>query len=225
MRLLIVEDEIALSEAISTGFRAGGYEVDVCTNGAEARERCLVEEYDLILLDLSLPGADGLDVLRALRSVDPRTPVLVLSARSRILDKVGALDLGANDYLTKPFHFDELEARVRSLTRRRFEQQGVLISCGDLAFDTKSRVAVVNGDAITLTRKEAGLLEYLIHHQDSVVSQDELLEHVWDSAVPRSSNSVRVHVSSLRKKVRVALGRDPIRNRVGHGYTLTGTDA
>ena len=178
------------------------------------------ERYDLILLDLNLPGTDGMTVLRTLRETDHETRVLILSARSEVADKVEGLDAGANDYLAKPFHLAELEARIRSLTRRQFTQNDVVLSCGDLAFDTKARTASVAGQALTLTRKEIGILEYLLLNKGRPVSQEELIDHVWDNSVDNFSNSIRVHISSLRKKLRAALGYDPIRNRIGEGYVM-----
>lgn len=130
------------------------------------------------------------------------------------------LDAGANDYLAKPFHLAELEARVRSLTRRQFIQRNVCLRCGRLSFDTKSRVAMVDGQPVPLTRKESSVLEYLLLHQGRPVSQEELMEHVWDGRVDAFSNSIRVHISALRKKLRAALGYDPIRNRIGEGYEV-----
>lgn len=222
MRLLVVEDEAALCESIAEGLRLDGYEVDTCQDGLEALELCDVEPYDLILLDLNLPGLDGMDVLRRLRASNVQTGVLILSARGQLQDKVSGLDAGANDYLTKPFHFEELEARVRSLTRRRFIQENIRLSWGDVSFDTKSRTAYVKGQPLILTRKEAGLLEYLLLHQGRVISQEEMIEHLWDGSVNSFSNSIRVHVSSLRKKLRASLGYDPIQNKVGQGYILGG---
>ena len=127
-------------------------------------------------------------------------------------------------YLAKPFHLAELEARIRSLTLRQFTQQDVLLTCGDLTFDTRSRIAAVNGQTLTLTRKETGILEYLMVHQGRPVSQEELMDHVWDNSVDNFSNSIRVHISALRKKLRAALGYDPIRNRIGEGYLMGGTE-
>ncbi len=222
MRLLVVEDEAALCSSIAEGLRLDGYEVDTCRDGLDALELCEVESYDLILLDLNLPGLDGMEVLRRLRTDDEETSVLILSARGQLQDKVSGLDAGANDYLTKPFHFEELEARVRSLTRRRFIQENVRLSCGDIAFDTKSRTAYAKGQPLSLTRKEAGLLEYLLLHQDRVISQEEMMEHLWDGSVNSFSNSIRVHISSLRKKLRAVLGYDPIQNKVGQGYMIGG---
>lgn len=222
MRLLVVEDETALCSSIAEGLRLDGYEVDTCQDGREALELCSVEDYDLILLDLNLPGMDGMEVLRRLRTEDSETGVLILSARGQIQDKVAGLDSGANDYLTKPFHFEELEARVRSLTRRKFIQENVCLICGEISFDTKSRTAYAKGQPLSLTRKETGLLEYLLLHQGQVISQEEMMEHLWDGSVNSFSNSIRVHVSSLRKKLRAVLGYDPIQNKVGQGYLIGG---
>lgn len=179
-----------------------------------------VERFDLVVLDLNLPGADGMTVLRTLREVDCETKVLILSARSEVAEKVAGLDAGANDYLTKPFHLEELAARIRSLTLRRFTQNDVLLTCGNLTFDTKARRAFTGDEALSLTRKETGILEYMMLNQGRPVSQEELLEHVWDSSVNNFSNSIRVHISALRKKLRAALGHDPIRNRIGEGYVM-----
>ena len=220
MHILIVEDERALCDTIVRSLRRLAYSVDFCYNGNKALELIEVERYDLILLDLNLPGADGMTVLRTLRETDHETRVLILSARSEVTDKVDGLDAGANDYLAKPFHLAELEARIRSLTRRQFTQHDVVLSCGELAFDTKARTASVAGQVLTLTRKETGILEYLLLNKGCPVSQEELIDHVWDNSVDNFSNSIRVHISSLRKKLRAALGYDPIRNRIGEGYVM-----
>ena len=220
MHILIIEDEEQLCRSIAEGLRMDGYETDTCLDGDEGLELCTTENYDLILLDLNLPGIDGLDILRQFRETNSSTPVLILSARGQIEDKVEGLDLGANDYLTKPFHLEELEARIRSLTRRRFTQNNVVLNCGKVAFDTKARVAVADGQELSLTRKEIGILEYLLLNQGRPVSQEELLDHVWDNSVDNFSNSIRVHISALRKKLRAALGYDPIRNRIGEGYVM-----
>ena len=220
MHILVVEDERALCDTIVRSLRRQAYSVDFCYNGNKALELIDVERYDLILLDLNLPGTDGMTVLRTLRKTDHETRVLILSARSEVADKVEGLDAGANDYLAKPFHLAELEARIRSLTRRQFTQNDVVLSCGDLGFDTKARTASVAGQALTLTRKETGILEYLLLNKGRPVSQEELIDHVWDNSVDNFSNSIRVHISSLRKKLRAALGYDPIRNRIGEGYVM-----
>lgn len=222
MRILVVEDEIALCETIAKGLRLDGYEVDTCFDGGTAWNMAMDECYDLIILDLNLPVMDGMEVLRNIRKEDSETAVLILSARGHLQDKIDGLDSGANDYLCKPFHFEELEARVRSLTRRRTVQNNVILSCGELSLDTKSRTVMAKGEKLPLTRKELGLLEYLLLHQERPVPQEELIQHVWDSSVDSFSNSIRVHISALRKKLRAALGYDPITNRIGQGYVIGG---
>lgn len=220
MHILIIEDEKSLCRSIADGLRIDGYEIDTCFDGTEGLELCLTENYDLILLDLNLPGMDGLEILGRFRQENTSTPILILSARGQIQDKVEGLDLGANDYLTKPFHFEELEARIRSLPRRKFIQEDVCLKWDSLIFDTRSREASVNGTPISLTRKESSLLEYFLLHQNRVISPEEIIEHIWDGSVNTFSNSIRVHISSLRKKLRAALGFDPIQNKVGQGYIL-----
>ena len=225
MHLLLIEDERTLCKTIARSLRRSAYSVDCCYDGVKALDLIAIEKYDLIMLDLNLPGRDGMTVLRSLRQSDRETPVLILSARSEVENKVEGLDAGANDYLAKPFHLAELEARIRSLTLRKFTQQDVLLSCGKLNFETRARSACANGQSITLTRKETGILEYLMAHQGRPVSQEELIDHVWDNSVDNFSNSIRVHISALRKKLRAALGYDPIRNRIGEGYPMGGEDS
>ncbi len=222
MHLLVIEDERVLCETIVRSLRRLAYSVDHCYDGDKALELLGTERYDLVLLDLNLPGKDGMTVLRTFRQRDRKTPVLILSARSEVKDKVEGLDAGANDYLSKPFHLAELDARIRSLSLRQFTQQDVLLTFKALSFDTRSRTATVNGQTLALTRKETGILEYLMVHQGRPVSQEELMEHVWDNSVDSFSNSIRVHISALRKKLRAALGYDPIRNRIGEGYLMGG---
>ena len=220
MRLLVVEDEQSLREDIKKKLQHSGYEVDACGDGETASEYLAVEYYDLVLLDLNLPKIDGMTLLRNFREENQETPVLILSARSEINDKVEGLDAGANDYMEKPFHLQELEARIRSLTRRKFIQKDVCLSYGDIRFDTKKREACANGEPVSLTRKENGILEYMLLNQGRPVSQEELIEHVWDASVDSFSGSIRVHVSSLRRKLKAVLSYDPIVNKIGEGYRL-----
>ena len=143
MRILVIEDERTLCTTIAKGLRFDGYEVDTCFNGDDALDILLSESYDLIILDLNLPGMDGMDVLRNIRETDTETGILILSARGQLQDKIDGLDGGANDYLCKPFHFEELEARVRSLTRRRVVQNNLILECGELALNTKARTVLL----------------------------------------------------------------------------------
>lgn len=222
MKLLVIEDEKELCRTIADGLRLNGYEADTVFDGAEGLEQMQIETYDLVILDLNLPSIDGMEILERFRAENAETPVLILSARGQIADKVAGLDAGANDYITKPFHFEELEARVRSLTRRKFIQKDVVLTVGQISFHTITRTASAAGKELKLTRKEAGLLEYFLLHADKIVSQEELIDHLWDGSVNSFSNSIRVHISALRKKLREALGFDPIVNKVGQGYLLKG---
>ena len=220
MHILVIEDERALCETIVRSLRRLAYSVDYCYDGEKALELLSVERYDLVLLDLNLPKKDCMTVLRTLRQTDRETRVLILSARGEVEDKVEGLDAGANDYLAKPFHLEELAARIRSLTLRQFTQNDVVLTCGDVSFDTKSRKAIVGDEPLPLTRKETGILEYLMVNRGRPISQEEFIEHVWDNSVDNFSNSIRVHISALRKKLRTSLGYDPIRNRIGEGYVM-----
>lgn len=220
MRILIVEDETDLQEAIADGLRIDGYAVDTCGDGKKAYELLYVENYDLVILDLNLPGMDGLSVLRKIRKEKQDLKVLILSARGSVSDKVTGLDLGANDYLTKPFDFEELEARIRCLLRRKFVQESSLLQCGKIRIDLVLRTAWAAEKVLSLTKKEFALLEYLMMNQNRVISQEELIEHIWDAQADSFSGAIRVHVASLRKKLKAELGFDPIVTRVGEGYCL-----
>ena len=220
MKILIVEDEKILNNTINKSLKDAGYEVEYAFDGFDAMEMIEIESYDLIVLDLNLPNMDGMEILKNLRKEDVETKVLILSARSQIQDKVEGLDAGANDFLQKPFHLDELKARVRSLTRRNFIQNNTELSFDKIKFDSKNRTIFIDDKELKLTRKESGILEYLLLNQGRPVSQEELIDHVWDSSVDLLSNSIRVHISALRKKLKQELGYDPIENRIGIGYLL-----
>ena len=218
MKILVVEDEKELLTSIGEGLELDGYYVDLVDNGTQALEMAQLEQYDLILLDLNLPGIDGLDLLRALRAEHSETKVLILSARSSVSDRIVGLDAGADDYLIKPFAFGELEARIRTLLRREYTHGEVCLIAGKLRFDTTARQVFVGDAQVNFTKKELAILEYLMRHAGAVVSSEELMTHAWDSNVDLFSNSVRVHIFSVRKKLREALGYDPISNKVGEGY-------
>lgn len=224
MRILVVEDELDLQEAIAEGLRIEGYAVDTCSNGEDAYELAYVENYDLIILDLNLPKMDGLKVLEKLREENKELKVLILSARSSVNDKVKGLDIGANDYLTKPFAFAELEARIRNLLRRKFVQENSLLSCGNINIDLSKRTAFVDEKELILTKKEFALLEYFLLNQEQVVSQEELIEHIWDGNADSFSGAIRVHIATLRKKLKALLDYDPIRTKIGEGYFITNND-
>ncbi|MBB5266264.1 DNA-binding response OmpR family regulator [Catenibacillus scindens] len=220
MKILIVEDEEKLRNSLAEGLRLKGYAIDVAGDGESADEKAFYERYDLIILDLNLPKLDGFSVLENFRKENLDVPVLILSARDGIEDKVKGLDLGANDYLTKPFHFAELEARMRSLLRRKTVIENTVLSSGSLCFDTASRIVTAAGHPVSLTTKENALLEYLLLHKGRVIKLEELIEHVWDSNADTFSNSVRVHMSSLRRKLKAQLRYDPICNIIGEGYVI-----
>ena len=218
MRILVVEDELDLQEAIADGLKIDGYAVDTCSDGIDAYERLYVESYDLVILDLNLPGMDGLDVLQKIRNEKPDLKVLILSARNNVNDKVIGLDCGANDYLAKPFAFAELEARIRNLLRQKFSQTSNELSFGSLRINLAKRIAYIDNNQISLTKKEFSILEYFSFNPDKVISQEDLIDHVWNAEADLFSGAIRVHISSLRKKLRTALGFDPIETKIGEGY-------
>ena len=220
MRLLLAEDEKSLSRAVKAILEKNNFSVDAVYDGAEALEYLESGNYDGVIMDVMMPKMDGITALKKLRTAGNMVPVLILTAKSEIDDKVEGLDSGANDYLTKPFHFQELEARIRSLTRRKFVQEDVCLKWNQLTFDTRTRETSVNGVPISLTRKESSLLEYFLLHQNRVISPEEMIEHIWYGSVNTFSNSIRVHISSLRKKLKAAIGFDPIQNKIGQGYIL-----
>jgi len=201
MRILIVEDELDLANALARGLRQKGYAVDIAVNGEEGWELGQINEYDLAILDLNLPKLDGMEVCKRLRSSKPKMLILMLTARSRLEDKIIGLDLGADDYLVKPFHFEELTARIRALLRRDLRVREPILHAGDLKVDPASRIAWQGKRRLELTAKEFAILEYLMRHPGEVVSQEELIEHVWNEDVNLFTASVRVHIHSLRRKL------------------------
>lgn len=179
------------------------------------------EEYDLVVLDLNLPEMSGLEVLSRLKQEKPALPVLILSANHQLETKLSGFELGASDYLTKPFHFEELDARIRVLLNRKFIQQTHLLQHGRISLDTFRRAAAVDGNPLPLTAKELAILEYFLLHEERLISQQEIVEHVWNGDSDPFSNSIRVHLSALRKKLKAALGYDPIRTKIGEGYIFS----
>lgn len=214
MKLLVVEDEMSLQSALQKGFTKLGYAVDTASDGEEALERYYSSLYDVIILDMNLPKIDGIEVLKEIRKENSEIRVLILSARSELEDKIAGLDMGANDYLAKPFHFKELEARVRALLRRNFSTQNTEISMDRLVLNTALKKVYLDGVEISLTKKEYGIVEYLLMHKGTLVSGEDLIEHVWDSEAEAFTNAFKVHINSLRKK----LPQDTIRNIRGQGY-------
>jgi DNA-binding response OmpR family regulator len=225
MRLLVVEDEVDLADAVARGLRREGYAVDVAYDGDEALDKASVNAYDLLCLDLNLPGPDGIEVVRAVRkaaaeSGAPSPRVIMLTARDRLADRVTGLDEGADDYLVKPFDFAELTARVRALLRRDAGRSGAMLTVGDLELDTSRHEAGRAGRRLTLTPKEFALLRYFMSRPGQVLSQEDLLEHVWDENADPFTNTVRVTVMTLRRKLAEAGDDQPIETVVGRGYRL-----
>lgn len=223
MRILLVEDEKMLSDMIAKGLRNTGYAVDTAYDGEDALFQYEVNDYDLIILDLNLPKVDGLDVLRKIRETDSEIKILILSARTKIGDRILGLDEGANDYLIKPFDFGELAARIRGLLRRKFVQAPPILDLNDLRVDTKAKKVMIADTVIVLTRKEYGILEYLLLHKSRVISAEELTEHVWDSEFDPFSNTFRYHIHSLKKKLSMVSGTEYIKTVYGQGYIMEET--
>jgi len=219
MRMLIIEDEADLASLLAQGLRREGYAVDIATDGNEGYEYATVNDYDLLILDLNLPGMNGLEICRRLRTSHPHLLILMLTARDRPGDKIAGLDLGADDYIVKPFDLGELSARIRALLRRDVRVRSPLLECGDIKLDPASKTAWFGKRRLQLTRKEFALLEYLMRHPGEVISQEELLEHVWDSEADPFSNRVRVHLHSLRQKLGDH-GTGYIETVVGQGYRI-----
>jgi len=224
MRILVVEDERKLAQFIKRALREDGHAVDLTHDGEEARDFALHEDYDILVLDLQLPGRDGLTVLQELRREKKGTPVLILTARDTVKDRVRGLDLGADDYLTKPFALDELRARVRALLRRGQGSSSTMLRFGDLSMNLLNRVVMREDREISLTPKEFSLLEYFIRNSKRVVTRTSIAEHVWDYNFEWQSNVVDVFVNVLRKKLEEQ-GEPRILHTVrGVGYVLKEPD-
>jgi two-component system copper resistance phosphate regulon response regulator CusR len=220
MRLLLVEDDCKVASFIKKGLREEGYAVDWASDGDAGLFMGLDDVYDLIILDVNLPHKDGLSVLRSLRTGKITTPILLLTVRATIEDKVIGLDTGADDYLPKPFAFEELLARVRALLRRRSETQAPVLAVADLSLDPAKRTVVRGGQNVDLTSKEFSLLEYLMRHKERVVTRTMIAEHVWDQSFDTSTNIIDVYINYLRKKI--DNGQEPILIHTirGVGYVL-----
>ena len=216
MRLLICEDEEDILNGLAKGLRKLNYYVDTATDGEEALSLYFESEYDLIVLDLNMPKLDGLEVLKAIREDNPDCKIIILSARDTLNDKVLGLDLGANDYMVKPFHFKELEARIRALLRTSCSANNYCINLDShcITLNINKKQVQKDGENIALTPKEYAIFEYL--HKDTLVSTDELLEHNVDMNANDTSGVIKVHIAAIRKK----LGSDVIKTNRGMGYTI-----
>jgi two-component system, OmpR family, response regulator len=220
MRLLVVEDDPDLNRQLVTAFTDAGYVVDAAKDGEEGHFLGDTEPYDAIVLDIGLPVMDGVSVLEKWRRSGRKTPVLILTARDRWSDKVAGFDAGADDYVAKPFHMEEVLARIRALVRRSAGHASSEFSCGPLVLDSASARVTVDGKAIKLTSLEFRLLSYLLLHKGRVISRTELVEHLYDQDFDRDSNTIEVFVGRLRKK----LGVDVLRTIRGLGYCISEPD-
>lgn len=217
MRILIVEDEPKLLIQLADGIAAAGYAVDLADNGVDAHHLGDTEPYDAVVLDLGLPKMDGLSVLRRWRAASRTMPVVILTARDSWHEKVAGIDAGADDYLAKPFHMEELLARLRALIRRSGGHASAELACGPVSLDTRNSRVTLSGQMMTLTSHEYRVLAYLMHHRDQVVSRSALVEHIYAQDADRDSNTVEVFIGRLRKKLPAGM----IETVRGLGYRLT----
>lgn len=219
MRILYIEDEQELSDIVCAGLRKCSYSVDAVYNGEEALEFYKAYNYDVIVLDLNLPVIDGLEVLCQIRQKDDKAKILILSARNAVEDRVKGLNMGANDYLTKPFDFLELEARIRTLCRISYVQIANVLTCNGLTIDMAAKSASYESVKLPLTKKEYAILEYLVLHKNQTIDVKEIIEHAWDSEADFFPDTLKYHIHAIKKKlVEIGCKKDFIRNVRGVGY-------
>jgi DNA-binding response OmpR family regulator len=221
LRILLVEDEPAAAQMLSKGLREEGYAVDLSLDGEDASYRAVVNQYDLIILDVMLPGKDGFLICKELRAIPLPVPILMLTARDAVEDRISGLDFGADDYLTKPFEYREVLARVRALLRRGATSYFEVIEVGDLRIDVKARRVTRSNTPIELTAKEYVILEYLARRQGELVTREDLSEHAWDENFDPFSNLIEVYMLRLRRKIDAGHDLKLLRTRRGEGYVLT----
>lgn len=220
MRILLVEDDARVARFVARALREQAYAVDTVANGEDALYQVAINTYDAVILDVMIPGRDGFDVCRELRATQAPIPVLMLTARDAVEDRITGLDLGADDYLTKPFEVGELLARLRALLRRGNELRPATIKVADLELDTRGQQARRDGKQIALTTKEYALLEYLARNAGRVIGREEISEHVWDETFDPFSNLIEVYINRLRRKVDESFDVPLIHTRRGAGYVL-----
>jgi DNA-binding response OmpR family regulator len=223
MKILLVEDEAALASMLNKGLKEAGYEVTVAPDGLIGHEMAVKNQFDVMILDIMLPGLNGMELCKQLRRQQIETPILILTALGTTENIVAGLDSGADDYLVKPFHFAELEARLRTLLRRKTpgnNGQTDVLQLGDLSLNTSTRTASLNGEPVSLTATEYRLLEFMMHNRGRVLSRMELLENVWGIDFNMSTNVVDVYVNYLRKKIDTNPAQKLIHTMIGMGYIL-----
>jgi DNA-binding response OmpR family regulator len=222
MRLLLVEDDPRITRFVAKGLREQSYAVDIAANGDDALYQAEINAYDLIVLDVMIPVRDGFAVCRELRKSGHRVPILMLTARDAVADRVTGLDAGADDYLTKPFEFRELLARLRALSRRSAEIRAPKLTVADLVLDTAAQTVTRGGNQIPVTTKEYALIEFLARNAGRVVGRAEIAEHVWDENFDPFSNLIEVYVNRLRRKIDAGSAQPLLHTRRGAGYMLGG---
>jgi two-component system OmpR family response regulator len=220
MRILLVEDEVKMARALRRGLEQEGHAIDVSTDGNDGLSKALEYDYDAVVLDVMLPGRDGFSICRELRASGRWSPVLMLTARDAVDDRIRGLDAGADDYLVKPFAFGELLARLRALVRRGPTERPPMISVGDVELDPAAHTVTRSGRTVDLSAREFALLEFLMRHPGEVLSRSRILEQVWDYSYSGFSNVVDVYVAYLRRKLERPFGRPLIRTVRGVGYAL-----
>jgi len=220
MRLLIIEDNTELSLSMKAGLEKFGFYIDVANTGLEGEEKACINGYDTILLDLNLPDKDGLDILKSLRQLKIDVPIIVITARDEIEERALGLDLGADDYVTKPFQLLELRARVQAVIRRFHGRTNPTITVGNMILNPSARTVEIQGRLVPLAAKEFDILEYLSVRHPAVVSSEEIAEHIYDETFDPFSSVLRVHIARLRKKLIEGSGKDLLQNTRGKGYSL-----
>jgi DNA-binding response OmpR family regulator len=220
MRILIIEDEMKLAHAMKRALELQKYAIDVVNNGKDGLDFAIGEEFSLIILDVMLPGMDGIEICKRIRSEGIHTPVLMLTARGQISDKVTGLDVGADDYMVKPFSFEELFARIRALVRRPAQTNDPVLHIKDLTLDPKTFTVKRDGKMIELSAKEFSLLEYLLRNKNTVLTKDQIIAHVWNYDSDVLPSTIEVHVKHLRDKIDVSGDDSLIYTIRGRGYTI-----
>lgn len=223
MKILIVEDESLLAESIATYLKMNGYLCEIAINYTQAEDRIVCSEYDCILVDIGLPDGNGLELIRKLKKIESTAGILIITAKNSLEDKITGLELGADDYITKPFHLSELNARIKSILRRRNFSGNTKIQFNEITIDTDKQSVNIHNQPVTLTKKEYDMLLFLIANKDRIVSKESLIEHLWDSEVVFSDSHefIYTHIKNLRNKIHEINGSDYIKTVYGIGYKFS----